>query len=295
MASTPLWLALLCSVSELLLPSHPFLTTQHFWSLVQGGLAHEDPLPRKRGLYLLRGATASLASPLPSSSPLLHPSPSLPSLLTSYYILLETLEEKQVHLVRQVLPSLALLACESCGEVAIPSPLHTSWVLVAYRRLLQHPSASLVRWGLESFLQQPWTRPALQSPAFQHFLTAHLLEAVNQSRLYSSEGECSSSFLPSSYSLGEEVPAGRVVAGALATFLHRTLATLGEGRGDEVVRRLLSSLPLHPWAPLPLYWLSSSLLHLPTTRCLSLLILLFLLFPLLLLRSSSPHLPISRC
>ena len=113
--SISLWLSLLCSVSDSLFPTHPFLSSSQFWQLVQAGLKHEDPLPRKRALYLLRRATQSDAA---FSSDLLHPDSSL--LLTplnSYFLLLDTLEEKQPHLVRQLLPRLEELFSLCCAQV----------------------------------------------------------------------------------------------------------------------------------------------------------------------------------
>ena len=113
--SISMWLSLLCSVSDSLFPTHPFLSSSQFWQLVQAGLKHEDPLPRKRALYLLRRATQSKAV---FSSDLLHPDSSL--LLTplnSYFLLLDTLEEKQPHLVRQLLPRLEELFSFCCAQV----------------------------------------------------------------------------------------------------------------------------------------------------------------------------------
>ena len=112
--SLPLWLQLLCSVADLLFPLHPFLQSEQYWSLIQEGLQHLDPLPRKRGLYLLKRSCDSLltTSPCPASfaSSLLHleAPKELGPLLESYCLLLETLEEKQPHLVRQVLTRLFL-------------------------------------------------------------------------------------------------------------------------------------------------------------------------------------------
>lgn len=113
--SISLWLSLLCSVSDSLFPKHPFLSSPQFWQLVQAGLKHEDPLPRKRALYLLRRATQSDAK---FSSELLHRDSSLLlTALNSYFLLLDTLEEKQPHLVRQLLPRLEELFSLCCAQV----------------------------------------------------------------------------------------------------------------------------------------------------------------------------------
>ena len=118
--SISLWLSLLCSVSDSLFPVHPFLSSSQFWQLVQAGLKHEDPLPRKRALYLLRRATQSDAA---FSSDLLHrDSPLLLSALNSYFLLLDTLEEKQPHLVRQLLPRLEELFSLCCAQVVFCFP-----------------------------------------------------------------------------------------------------------------------------------------------------------------------------
>ena len=114
--SISLWLSLLCSVSDFLFPAHPFLSSPQFWQLVQAGLRHEDPLPRKRSLYLLRRVTQTDTE---FSTDLLHrDSAPLPTALNSYFLLLDTLEEKQPHLVRQLLPRLEELFGVCCAQVA---------------------------------------------------------------------------------------------------------------------------------------------------------------------------------
>ena len=229
-----LWLSLLCAVSPLLPPGHPFLGTRHFWDLVQAGLAHTEPLPRKRGLYLLRLACAA---PGPAPGLLCPASLQLPALLHSYFLLLETLEEKQPHLVRQLLPRLEELVLVSGGEPAPPTaPLHVSWVVVAYRRLWLHPSTALARWGLESFLTRPWPGASTGCPAFQALLSGPLLEVLNQTRLYGAEGEAEGSLRPVEHREAEGAPLGRVIAAALATFLSRVLT------GPEAVQRLVAAV-----------------------------------------------------
>ena len=256
--SISLWLALLCSVGDSLFPSHPFLSSAQFWQIVQAGLKHEDPLPRKRALYLLRRATQSGAV---FSTDLLFPqSSTLPTLLNSYFLVLDTLEEKQPHLVRQLLPRLEELFSSCCAQVgtervinatqlnlckyfdqvSASTPLHVSWVLIAYERLFHHPSVSLVRWGLESFLRLPWNQPSLGSMHFQNFLTSSLLEVLNQNKIYcGGEGDedADATFTASDYfpDQNDLKLTGQVVANALSNFLNRCF-TLLDGKSGDVVR-----------------------------------------------------------
>ena len=141
--SISLWLALLCSVGDSLFPSHPFLSSAQFWQIVQAGLKHEDPLPRKRALYLLRRATQSGAV---FSTDLLCPeSSSLPTVLNSYFLVLDTLEEKQPHLVRQLLPRLEELFSSCCAQVkAVHVIYETRLMQISSPGLSLHPSPRIL-------------------------------------------------------------------------------------------------------------------------------------------------------
>ena len=157
-------------------------------------------------------------------------------------------------------------------KVSPSTPLHISWLLIAYQRLFHHPSTSLVRWGLESFLRLPWSLPSLSSMHFQDFMTSSLLEVLNQNKIYcggEGEEEVEATFTASDYFPNEKeaMLTGQVVAKAFSNFSDRCL-TLLDGRAGEVVRRLVSGIVLQPWAPLPLLWVSVALKNISVSRCL---------------------------
>lgn len=163
-------------------------------------------------------------------------------------------------------------SCKYLHQVSASTPLHVSWLLIAYERLFHHPSVSLVRWGLESFLRLPWNQPSLGSIHFQNFLTSSLLEVLNQNKIYcGGEGDedADATFTASDYfpDQNDLKLTGQVVAKALSNFLNRCF-TLLEGKSGELVRRLVSGVVLQPWAPLPLLWVSIALKNLSVPRCL---------------------------
>ena len=188
-------------------------------------------------------------------------------LLDTFFLVLETLEEKQSHLVRQVLAKLEHLASISCHIVSSSSPLHVSWSLIAYRRLFKHPSIALVRWGVESFLKQHWSPSSLSCPHFITFLTGPLLLVLNESKLYSSEGEGEGSFLKENYPMGEQDSLlGEVIARAFSTCLTRTFKVLAASQQEAaistVLRQLILAVSSQPWGPVPILWVSLALTQL---------------------------------
>ena len=74
---------------------------------------------------------------------------------TSYFIVVETLEEKQVHLVKQVVGRFVQLKAKASSEGAAPSqdkPLHPAWILALYSLFFQHQNSAVAKWGLEHLL-----------------------------------------------------------------------------------------------------------------------------------------------
>ncbi|KAH9519623.1 hypothetical protein Btru_003171 [Bulinus truncatus] len=101
------------------------LTTNNFWSIIQVGLLSQDPSHRKLSMYLIKRLVdtcdknscminiPSGSQKLSDSDPLFWWSPSSKQQLNStwenFFMLIETLEEKQVHVIKPLLPRMQKL------------------------------------------------------------------------------------------------------------------------------------------------------------------------------------------
>ena len=101
----------------------------------------------------------------------------------NYCLVLEALEEKQPHLVHQILPRVAALA------TAAPS-LHPSWLFVVFARFFHHQNVIVVKYGLAAFLQAETVAghcggKGEMVPLLAEFLVNQLFAVLNESRIYS--------------------------------------------------------------------------------------------------------------
>ena len=164
----------------------------------------------------------------------------------TYFLVLETLEEKQVHIVRQVSQKIQQLVRISSAE-----EFHSSWSLILFLRLFQHPNMSMVGWGLQLFLQTRFSQKTLGDPNFLSFLCNPLLEVLNETKIYSRDLLSSSS---SSQQTGESL------AQLVAEFLSDCLLRLDcQAGGSLLIRTLITALASRSWAPIPLTWMSFAL------------------------------------
>ena len=86
----------------------------------------------------------------------------------TYFLVLETLEEKQVHIVKHVTQKIQHLVRLSSAEDR--SSFHSSWSLILFLRMFQHPNMSMVCWGLQLFLRTRFSQKTLRDENFLSFL-----------------------------------------------------------------------------------------------------------------------------
>ena len=67
------------------------------------------------------------------------------SVWTSYFIVAETLEEKQVHLVKQVVGHFQGLVSKSASLVGEATPIHPVWILSLYKLFFNHQNAAVAK------------------------------------------------------------------------------------------------------------------------------------------------------
>jgi hypothetical protein len=102
-----------------------------------------------------------------------------------FFLIIESLEEKQVHLIRPVLPAVDFLSTPSKeGNV-----MHVSWILCVFCRIVSHDNSFVVKWGIINFVRiHRELHFARHGNMILDFL-GPFMNAVNNSALYSGSPE----------------------------------------------------------------------------------------------------------
>ena len=196
--STECLLEILCQLKACLkFPQHlKLLGKDNFlWNFIVIGLSHEDGLTRKRANYLLKRAvdkphnfdTSDVnANPLVSFMDT-NTFKDQRKLWDDFFLVIETLEEKQVHLVKQVFNKIQRLVSKvptSSEELNVSKPFHIAWILVVYKLLFQHQNNAIVKWSVHNFLTS-FSFKYIGYTEFIDFACHPLLNVLNSSKHYS--------------------------------------------------------------------------------------------------------------
>lgn len=233
-----------------------------FWRMIQDGLTHRDSLTRKRALYLLKRCAAlsedqSVDCP-PSSSQedeiLFRWLPAKSKLLRDfwedYVLVMETLEENQVHVVRPVLNRIDTLVQATVNDSQGPVLLHPSWLLCVYQRMFHSENKSLMKEGVCHLLQlQVLHQPAF-ALAFSQFIVGPFMDVLSESSLFQR-------------SVGQNVGECPELGLKLQVFLTTFFSSLPLEERGSVLLQLIQQLGSKHWCAVPLLFLSRALSHLP--------------------------------
>ncbi|XP_062257587.1 probable methyltransferase TARBP1 [Platichthys flesus] len=265
--------ALLCvtAVSDHLLDPHspdspsgeadPRLRVQ-FWRMVQDGLTHRDSVSRKRALYLLKRCVALSEqqqvdcplSPSDEGEVLFKWAPSRSGLLKEFWedyaLVMETLEENQVHVVRPVLNRIDTLIQTTLNDSQGQGLFHPSWLLCVYQRMFHSENKSLMREGVCHLLElQVLGQPAF-ALAFSQFIVGPLMDVLSETSLFHR-------------SVGQSVGDCPELGAKLQVFMVTFFSSLPlENRGC-VLLQLIQQLGSKHWCAVPLLFLSQALSKLP--------------------------------
>ena len=149
-----------------------------------------------------------------------------------YFLILETLEEKQVHLIKQICVKIENLLARTNLD---PSSFHYSWILIAFLRLFHHPNISIVRWGVITFLQAGFHKDVVSQQHFLSFVCNPLLEVLNETKLYTKDLEMQNSS-----------SSGELISNLIANFLTSCLSKLDHQMSD-FLRTFVSALVNKSW------------------------------------------------
>ncbi|XP_046884752.1 probable methyltransferase TARBP1 isoform X2 [Hypomesus transpacificus] len=243
----------------------PRLSLQ-FWRILQDGLTHRDTVSRKRALYLLKRCVALSEEEgqecprgpasgegeevvfrwVPGSSKLLR------AFWEDYALVMETVEENQIHVVRPVLSRVDSLIQTTAREsqACLLPVLHPSWLLCVYQRMFHSENKAVMREGVSHLLGlQTSTLPAF-SQTFSQFIVGPFMDVLSESSLFHrSQDQC----------VGECPELGLKLQSFLVSFF-RSLPM--ENRGS-VLQQLVQRLASQHWCSVPVLFVSQALSLLP--------------------------------
>lgn len=227
--SNHLGLTALCSISDILF-SDTYLSSalkdEWFLNGTRSGLSNATALNRKRAQYLLKRYVDSTNQDL--------------SLFNDFFLIMETLEEKQMHIINPV-----LVKMESLEErILVKKEIDSSWLTCLYNRLLTHENAHVIKSGLHKLFRsklEHWSGIGKSDWLYDVILTG-----LNNMVFYVRE---KSDQLPQ---LGED----------LTTFLVKCSTLLEEREGIFI--RLLGKISKIPWNAVGLFHLVYALASIPS-------------------------------
>ncbi|GIY59820.1 probable methyltransferase TARBP1 [Caerostris extrusa] len=101
----------------------------------------------------------------------------------------ESLEEKQIHVIKPVLPKLSIfILVTKDNSTESNSMLISAWVMAIITRMLKHETKFVVRWAISTVLALDYKKYSLHDDSLE-ILIKILLEAFNDQSLYSRNSE----------------------------------------------------------------------------------------------------------
>ena len=124
----------LCAMADLIFSqdTRHILEEQWFLNGIRCGLSNPVALNRKRSQYLLKRYVDARIS-------------SNPGVFFDIFLLLETLEEKQTHIIKPVLARLDALT----DQVLVRKQADPTWLMAVYSRIISHENLQIVKWGVQ--------------------------------------------------------------------------------------------------------------------------------------------------
>ena len=231
-----------------------------FYVVIQFGLVHSDALTRKRSQFLLKRALDfSAASKTDKFSAISSKFFSwddgdklnFQDVWNDFFLILETLEEKQSHVIWPVLDKLVrFIECTSKRYI------HVTWMLAVFKRIFDHDNKGIKYWGVIKILKLKLSEFMLTKGAIA-FINFHLITVLSDYSLYNQEigqnNHVSGMVSPVGVEFGNFLES--MVSGLdschLDFFMHSILENIFDGRS---------------WGGIPLFYIMRGLSLIPNTR-----------------------------
>ncbi|XP_051869146.1 probable methyltransferase TARBP1 isoform X2 [Pristis pectinata] len=241
-------------------------TCTEFWKVVQTGLVHTDNTTRKRALYLLNRAVDvsnalerdfALECQSEYDSCLFwwlgEKSKQLVQLWENYILIMETLEENQVHVIRPILPRLKSLMDTTVSNEKGNSLFHPSWLLCAYKRMFQNENKTVMKEGLFHFLDLDVTKYSIRTQELSDFICGPVMDALSESMLYSRSPD-------------QIIGSCPVLAVKLQTLFVDFMENMPEEFKGDFLTKLIKSMATKHWCAIPILFISQALEHIPSCK-----------------------------
>ncbi|XP_037549235.1 probable methyltransferase TARBP1 [Nematolebias whitei] len=245
----------------------PRLSIQ-FWRVVQDGLIHRDSVSRKRALYLLKRSAAlseeeGVHCPHSASEEeevLFRWAPDKSRLLKEfwedYVLVMETLEENQVHVVRPVLNRIDSLIQTAVNDSQGRGLLHPSWLLCVYQRMFHSENKSLMREGVGHLLELQVLQQPRFASGFSQFVVGPFMDALSETSLFCRSADQSVGDCPE-------------LAVKLQVFMSTFFSSLPSEERGHVLLQLIQQLGSKHWCAVPLLFVCQALSKLPPSPLLT--------------------------
>ncbi|XP_045594155.2 probable methyltransferase TARBP1 isoform X1 [Procambarus clarkii] len=225
------------------------------WKIIQYGLTHTNPLSRKRCQYILKRYVDHCSSfPVKElkSEYMCWPErekKDLAKIWNDFFLLVETLEEKQAHVVKPILERLDNLINICCRTEKM---FHVSWTLVIFKRIFDQDNKNIKQWGVMKFLQLKFPEEVLMKGVLS-FIALHLLSALSDYCLYSRD-------------VGQQSRTVSAVGDQIVIFFVNVIESLGAEAKREFMCVLIEQIfDGRSWGGIPLFYLIRSLALMPKT------------------------------
>uniref|UniRef100_A0A3B4GW00 tRNA (guanosine(18)-2'-O)-methyltransferase TARBP1 n=1 Tax=Pundamilia nyererei TaxID=303518 RepID=A0A3B4GW00_9CICH len=241
--------------------SDPRLSLQ-FWRMVQDGLIHRDSVSRKRALFLLKRCAAlseedGLDCPLSATGEdenlfkwAFSKSKLLREFWEDYVLVMETLEENQIHVVRPVLNRIDTLIQTTANDDQGQGLFHPSWLLCVYQRMFHSENKSLMREGVCHLLELRVLQQPTFALAFSQFIVGPFMDVLSETSLFHR-------------SVGQSVGDCPELGVKLEVFLATFFSSLPTEHRGYVLLQLIQQLGSKHWCAVPLLFLCQALSKLP--------------------------------
>uniref|UniRef100_A0A3Q3SXK3 tRNA (guanosine(18)-2'-O)-methyltransferase TARBP1 n=1 Tax=Mastacembelus armatus TaxID=205130 RepID=A0A3Q3SXK3_9TELE len=225
----------------------PRLSVQ-FWRMVQDGLTHRDAVSRKRALYLLKRCVALSEEEGLDCETLFKWDPNRSKLIREfwedYVLVMETLEENQIHVVRPVLNRIGTLIQTTVNDSQ--GLFHPSWLLCVYQRMFHSENKSLMREGVCHLLELQVLQQPVFALAFSQFIVGPFMDVLSETSLFHR-------------SVGQSVGESPELGAKLQVFLATFFSSLPSEHRGSVLLQLIQQLGSKHWCAVPLMFLSQAL------------------------------------
>ncbi|XP_063241953.1 probable methyltransferase TARBP1 [Bacillus rossius redtenbacheri] len=258
----------ICTLADYYFPSNindrfvSLISSDVLWKLLQEGLVHDDSTVRKQAIYVMKRTIdivmrhklvidadndkLTVFCWQPSSQD------ELVSMWEKYFIVLETLEETQVHLVTPVLRVVDELIQKFIAESIFGIKhvgLHITWVVCIFHRILYHENSSIKKWGVVAMDRHKFNFVSDDNECASKVVIT-LIQALNDSALYScTQGEYSA------------VNLKVAVQGVLTS-----VSKLSPQKAQDVFVDILKVTNTVQWDPVSLFYFCHSLACIPGTE-----------------------------